>query len=114
VTRVSGIAVGGPPGSREAATSVCSQLKTAGHAGCGLPLTEIALRLQNLVRTLVLRGASNLARLLTQHIDTRPFIGAGVVAYSRGTWSQRALPGSLKDVGLAGLFVFLIYRLVEH
>jgi len=27
-------AVVGPPGSREAATSVCSQLKTAGHAGC--------------------------------------------------------------------------------
>jgi hypothetical protein len=27
-------AVVGPPGSREAATSVCSQLKTAGHPGC--------------------------------------------------------------------------------
>jgi hypothetical protein len=27
-------AVVGPPGSREAATSVCSQLKTAGHTGC--------------------------------------------------------------------------------
>ena len=27
-------AVVGPPGSREAASSVCSQLKTAGHAGC--------------------------------------------------------------------------------
>ena len=26
--------IGPPPGSREAATSVCSQLKTAGHAGC--------------------------------------------------------------------------------
>jgi hypothetical protein len=24
----------GPPGSREGAASVCSQLKTAGHAGC--------------------------------------------------------------------------------
>ena len=27
-------AVVGPPGSREAASSVCSQLKTAGHPGC--------------------------------------------------------------------------------
>ena len=27
-------AVVGPPGSRDAASAVCSQLKTAGHAGC--------------------------------------------------------------------------------
>jgi hypothetical protein len=27
-------AVVGPPGSREAASAVCTQLKTAGHAGC--------------------------------------------------------------------------------
>ena len=34
-TRASGIAlVVGPPGSRDAAAGVCSQLKTAGYAGC--------------------------------------------------------------------------------
>jgi hypothetical protein len=27
-------AVVGPPGSRDAASAVCAQLKTAGHAGC--------------------------------------------------------------------------------